>query len=209
MEEKQEPTLNRRHLLEGASSLAALALAPKQVLSETVAAPDAALNALLDLPPIPNDYCRLFLCRHGQTENNRLRLVQGSRVNIAINELGQEQGRRAGLALARANPSPSLIYYSPLIRARQTAEEANRAGKLISSDNKLRDLNDLMEVDFGPVAEGQSVEEAKPGMMATYARWSMGNVDFRPEGGGDSARDVRIEVHRSQVNTSTMANFEP
>ena len=54
-----------------------------------------------------------------------------------------------------------------------------------------------MEVDFGPVSEGKLVSEAKPDMMATYARWSMGDVDYRPPGGGDSARDVsRKDVSR-------------
>lgn len=188
--------LNRRQLFNYGSSLALASslLAPKPAFSDAVIEQDVdCSNALTDLPPVPTDYCRLFFCRHGQTENNRLRLVQGSRVNIDINELGYQQGRRAGLALAQASPSsPSLIYYSPLRRAKETAEEANREGKLLSSnDNNFRELNTLMEVDFGPLAEGQLVKEAKPGMMATYARWSIGSVDYRPDGGGDSARDVR------------------
>ena len=32
-------------------------------------------NCLLDLPPITPGCARLYLCRHGQTENNRLRLI--------------------------------------------------------------------------------------------------------------------------------------
>lgn len=153
------------------------------------------LNGLLDLPPIPTDYCRIFLCRHGQTENNRLRLVQGARVDIPINDLGRQQGQRAGMALARADPSPSLIYHSPLIRARQTGQEAIREGKLLSSSSQtasFRELKSIMEVDFGNIAEGKLVEEAKPGMAATYARWAVGQVDYRPDGGGDSGRDVSL-----------------
>ena len=153
------------------------------------------LNGLLDLPPVPTDYCRIFLCRHGQTENNRLRLVQGSRVDIPINDLGRQQGQRAGMALARAGPSPSLIYHSPLIRARQTAQEAIREGNLLSSSaqtTSFRELKSIMEVDFGNIAEGKLVEEAKPGMAATYARWALGQVDYRPDGGGDSGRDVSL-----------------
>lgn len=154
---------------------------------------DSCWDALTDLPPLPTDYCRIFLCRHGQTENNRLRLVQGARVDIPINDLGRRQGQRAGRALARAHPSPSILYHSPLIRARQTAQEAVRAGNLLSSSQSqtsFRELQSIMEVDFGDIAEGKLVEEAKPGMAATYARWAIGNVDYRPDGGGDSGRDV-------------------
>lgn len=101
------------------------------------------------------------------------------------------------MALANADPLPSLVFHSPLLRAQQTAEQANHQGKLLrkqqqqQQQQKLIPLASLMEVDFGPVVEGQPVEKVKPGMVATYARWAMGQVDYRPEGGGDSGRDVR------------------
>lgn len=148
----------------------------------------ANLDCLRDLPPIPTDYCRIFLCRHGQTENNRLRLVQGARLNPPINDIGRMQAQRMGLALSRADPCPTLLCHSPLKRAQQTAEEANRVGNFAKAP--LQSINPLMEVDFGPVAEGQPVKEANPKMMATYTRWAFGDIDYRPEGGGDSARDV-------------------
>lgn len=187
----QQFSRHRRQLfVYGTSFVSSSIINPQKAFSGTDTG--TSLDALVDLPPLPTDYCRIFFCRHGQTENNRLRLVQGARVDVDINDLGRYQGRRTGLALSKATPPPSSIYYSPLARARKTAEAANREGKLVPSNgNKLKVLDALMEVDFGPAAEGQLVEEAKPGMAATYARWSMGNVDFRPSEGGDSARDVR------------------
>lgn len=47
------------------------------------------LGCLLDLPPITAGCVRVYLCRHGQTEYNRLRKVQGARVNPPINQTGQ------------------------------------------------------------------------------------------------------------------------
>lgn len=38
------------------------------------------LHCLSDLPPILPYSVRLYLCRHGQTEYNRLKLIQGSRI---------------------------------------------------------------------------------------------------------------------------------
>lgn len=206
--------LNRRQMLKFGSSLAlatsmTAAIRPLPALSSSVSAETVTqsntgttsssrnLDCLLDLPPVPKDYCRIFLCRHGQTENNRLRLVQGSRLDPPINDVGKQQAECMGLALARASPSPSFpFYHSPLKRAQQTAENAALAaasasgGKSSSSSSLLQPLNALMEVDFGPVAEGQPINEAKPGMMATYARWALGDIDYTPEGGGDSGRDV-------------------
>ncbi|CAB9508303.1 Inherit from COG: Phosphoglycerate mutase [Seminavis robusta] len=195
---------NRRQVLSYGSSLALATTSFHRPSNAIATTTDNYLDALVDLPPLATDTCRIFFCRHGQTENNRLRLVQGARVNAPLNELGRQQGYRTGLALANALPvTPSLVYCSPLVRARQTAQQARNAmmGKQ-QEEEELQALDALMEVDFGPVAEGQRVDDAKPGMMATYARWSMGDVDFRPEGGGDSGRDV---IYRAVQAVETLA----
>jgi len=156
-------------------------------------------DALVDLPPVTEGCVRLFLCRHGQTENNRLRKVQGARVDISINENGIEQAKNLGQALKRILPmKPKEFFSSKLIRARMTAEIAKsmvmtqengqEEGKITS----VKQLDSLGEVDFGPIAEGRPIALAKAGMQATYAVWATGNVDYRPEGGeGESGREVR------------------
>lgn len=148
-------------------------------------------NCLVDLPPVPDDCVRIYLCRHGQTENNRLRIVQGARVNPRINENGLAQAEGLGKALARANPRPKVFFNSKLERARMTAETAAHE---IDPKIKTRALDALGEVDFGPVAEGQPVALAKAGMEATYAAWAIGQIDYRPNGGGDSGRDIMTRV---------------
>lgn len=55
-------------------------------------------DCLLDLPPITPGCVRLYLCRHGQTENNRLRKMQGARVDPEINKNGYEQAERLGIS---------------------------------------------------------------------------------------------------------------
>jgi hypothetical protein len=145
------------------------------------------LDALLDLPPVTQGCVRIFLCRHGQTENNRLRKVQGARVDPPINQNGSQQASNLGESLRRLDPTPNLFFSSNLQRARMTAEIASAE---IDPNIKVRQLNSLAEVDFGPSAEGQPVALAKAGMQATYAAWATGNIDFRPQEGGDSGRDV-------------------
>ena len=71
---------------------------------------------------------------------------------------------------------------------------AETAAHEIDPKIKTRALDALGEVDFGPVAEGQPVALAKAGMEATYAAWAIGQIDYRPNGGGDSGRDIMTRV---------------
>lgn len=177
---------NRRLIL--SSSLLLPLVAPsRSVASIEDEVPN--FDSLLDLPPISQDCVRLFLCRHGQTENNRLRKVQGARVDPPINENGIQQAENLGRALSRLHPSPTVFFSSNLQRAKMTAKIASTQ---VDSSISINQLDCLAEVDFGPVAEGQPVSLAKAGMSATFAAWATGNVDFRPQGGeGESGRDVR------------------
>lgn len=100
----------------------------------------------------------LYLIRHGETDWNRQRRVQG-RTDIPLNEMGREQARRAGDLLARR--TWTAVYSSPLSRARETAELiAARVGL-----EAVVALDELMERDYG-AAEGltdREIEERYPG----------------------------------------------
>mmetsp|Transcript_24705 Transcript_24705/g.49445 ORF Transcript_24705/g.49445 Transcript_24705/m.49445 type:complete len:425 (+) Transcript_24705:75-1349(+) len=167
-------------------------------------------NCLLDLPPITPGCARLYLCRHGQTENNRLHLVQGARVDPPLNSNGMEQAQRMGNAISRLIrngadgnfilPIPSLVAHSKLKRARETAEIlTSTADSLLttsyssfdSSSLPLRvfgEIPSLGEVDFGSM-EGQDAKKVKSAMRSTFASWALGNIDKRLPG-GESGREV-------------------
>lgn len=159
-------------------------------------------DCLLDLPPVTPGCARVYLCRHGQTENNRLHLVQGARVDPPINQNGREQAQRLGMAVSRLTKSsaaaaaiPNLVVHSKLRRARETAE---LLASTASSQATLKDrstlkvfgeLPSLGEVDFGNL-EGKDVNDFRKEMRTTVANWSIGNIDARTGGGGESGRQV-------------------
>ena len=91
----------------------------------------------------------LHLVRHGQTEWNVLKLVQGSQ-DIRLNEKGIEQ---ANIISGELDDKPiDFIVASPLIRARETAEIINRNRNLpIYFDKRIE------ERCFG-IYEGKSRE---------------------------------------------------
>lgn len=63
--------------------------------------------------------CTIYIVRHGQTEWNRRRLVQGH-IDIPLNEQGKSEA--AALAKAFASLEFSAAFSSDLMRAKETAE---------------------------------------------------------------------------------------
>ena len=83
----------------------------------------------------------LLITRHGQTDWNLKRIVQGQS-NIELNKVGIEQAEE--LAEKLANEPIDLIICSPLVRAKQTAEIINRNRSIpIMYDNSIS------EIDYG------------------------------------------------------------
>ena len=81
----------------------------------------------------------LYVVRHGQTEWNVLKKMQGS-ANIPLNDKGIEQAKITRSNLENINLD--LIVCSPLIRAKQTAEIINSDRNLnIIFDERLRERN--------------------------------------------------------------------
>jgi len=79
----------------------------------------------------------IILIRHGETDWNRVRRLQGH-WDIALNELGHRQA--SALALALSSEKPTAIYASDLQRARDTAQAvADRHPITVSIDARLRE----------------------------------------------------------------------
>ncbi|CAM9575168.1 unnamed protein product, partial [Discosporangium mesarthrocarpum] len=97
-----------------------------------------------NLPPVAPGCKRIFLCRHGQTDLNSLKICQGRRLDPPLNDTGR---RQAGRLL----PGVRLkgILCSPLRRARETAGAAQSS----HPGSSVQILPNLIEVDFG-VADG-------------------------------------------------------
>jgi broad specificity phosphatase PhoE len=179
----------RRRLFEYLTTTAAAATFGPQPSS---AFDEPNLDCLLDLPPLSEDCVRVYLCRHGQTENNRLHLFQGTRVNAPINERGRAEATRLGMAFGRLGGEttcPRVVMHSRLVRTKQSAQVASLA---MNGDNKIHlvSLSSLRSIDYGPNAGGREASEMRAGMAKVYDAWTDGYIDTRPDGGGDSCREV-------------------
>ena len=80
---------------------------------------------------------KIYVIRHGQTEWNVLKKMQGS-ADIPLNEKGLEQAEQAKINVK--DISIDKIFCSPLIRAKQTASIVNQDRNLdIVYDDRLRE----------------------------------------------------------------------
>ncbi len=87
----------------------------------------------------------IYLVRHGETEWNRQRRLQG-RTDIPLNDAGLAEARKAAKALRDLNFD--RIFTSPLQRARKTAEIIRGSREIPITAEPL-----LIEVSFG-IGEG-------------------------------------------------------
>ena len=96
--------------------------------------------------------CTLFLVRHGQTQWNVDKIIQGH-TNIPLNQEGEKQAHEQRINLK--NIDFSKVYSSDLLRAQRTAEILNFERKLSHDISPA-----LRERNFG-MYEGRSREEDK------------------------------------------------
>lgn len=100
---------------------------------------------------------RIFLIRHGQTDHNVKKILQGHR-DIPLNVDGIKQSRRLGEYIKERNIKFDKVYSSDLIRCQETTREV-----LNLSDQNMAtvELNsDLRERFMGPI-EGMHVNDAE------------------------------------------------
>lgn len=82
---------------------------------------------------------RLILIRHGLTDWNASNRFQGQ-ADVPLNATGEQQAR--AMAPVIAGYEPTVLYASPLTRARVTAETlAAETGLEITFDERLKEIN--------------------------------------------------------------------
>jgi probable phosphoglycerate mutase len=128
---------------------------------------------------------RVILIRHGETDWNRSRHIQGGSSDTPLNDEGQEQAER--LALRLKSEEIQAIYASPLRRARNTAEAIARHHRLpVTIDPSLKEIE---------VGELEGVAIAKLGKYLTQLL-----IEISPDGtlpkmpGGESLAELQQRV---------------
>ena len=142
----------------------------------------------------------IYIVRHGQTDFNKMKIVQGSGVDSSLNEMGQQQ---AGALFAAYGEVPfDLVLTSNLVRTQETAQHFIDTGIQHIKDS------DIDEICWG-IHEGKS---SSPDMKEDYVRlmtaWRTGNYDAKIEG-GESAQELanRLERALKKIKQRTESNI--
>lgn len=133
----------------------------------------------------------IYFVRHGQTDYNAARRVQGT-IDVPINAHGRMQAKRNGGVLNELIGDKSQFDFvaSPLLRARQTMEIL-RAGMGLDAESYRTDAR-LREVDFGAWA-GMTMTEIAGRDPINYARRREDPWNVAPPG-GECLRDLFARV---------------
>ena len=145
----------------------------------------------------------LYIIRHGQTQGNAAKQLQG-RCDNPLNEVGIEQAREVGELLSSAGVRFDRVYTSPLARAVRTAEIiAPGVGQIVDER--------LIEMDYGPY-EGMSLDDPAPEVLLFFKDFANNPA---PEGMepladivsrmGAFLEDVRLEAALGDILVSTHA----
>ena len=129
----------------------------------------------------------VILCRHGETDWNRLGRYQG-KTDVPLNARGREQAR--ALARALRDEPIAAVYSSTLDRAYETAREIARLhGVEVVRDARLDEINQGLW-------EGLRRDEIVLTHREIHERWLESPLDLRlPE--GESLEEVRARVRQA------------
>ena len=129
----------------------------------------------------------VYFIRHGETELNRLHIVQGSGMDSDLNNLGQAQSK--AFFDAYQHIDFDLVVTSRLKRTHQTVHH------FLQRDIPWHQTADINEISWGIYEGTTSSPERKMAFMELLHQWRIGNLDAAlPK--GESARELGERVIR-------------
>jgi len=130
----------------------------------------------------------LYIVRHGQTELNKLGIVQGRGMNTDLNDEGRKQ---AGQFFdAYKDVAFDKIYISELKRTQQSIQQ------FIDLGIPYEKLEGLDEMAWGDLEGTESTPENRSAFLQVIREWVAGNLDVSLNG-GESPNQVKARQEKA------------
>ena len=147
---------------------------------------------------------RIFIVRHGQTDLNKRKIMQG-RIDSLLNEEGKRQAEETAALFQEKGVEFARVYSSPLKRAMATA-------KIIAGEDRELLLDEkLLEMDYGPY-DGVSLENPPEELVWFFKDFvhhnppeGMEKLSHVVERAGEFLRSIQDEIGDQDVLISTHA----
>lgn len=130
---------------------------------------------------------KVILARHGQTELNRVGIIQGSGVDPSLNEEGRVQASELFAAL---DGQIDFVGSSGMHRAKETAEPFVKAGVPYYEDSNFR------EICWGEYEGKVAHADMREKYSALLQNWESGNLNARIPG-GESAAELADRLQKA------------
>lgn len=109
----------------------------------------------------------LILVRHGESEGNKMKIIQGNKNNYSLTQKGRLQAKENTLSNLKLLKEISGVYSSSMIRAIETARIVINTANI---ECELQSTELLDEMDSG-ILSGKTHDYAKDNMKKEYAIW--------------------------------------
>jgi phosphoserine phosphatase len=117
----------------------------------------------------------LYLIRHGETEYNRLNIVQGGGIDSDLNATGIAQGK--AFFERYRNEGFDKVYCTQLKRTHQTVHYFESIGHTVEQ------LPELNEFGWGNLEGVEGTDEVRAQFQTILEAWRGGNLHARVDGG--------------------------
>jgi broad specificity phosphatase PhoE len=130
----------------------------------------------------------IYLIRHGETEFNKLGVVQGSGIDSDLNDTGQMQAK--AFYEMYKNIGFQKIYISKLKRTYQTVEN------FLNKEIPHEELIELNEISWGDKEGKIPSDEENASYAALLETWNSGNTHIAAVG-GESPQEVVLRQEKA------------
>lgn len=117
----------------------------------------------------------IYLIRHGETEFNRLKRIQGSGINSSLNEKGLQQAE--AFFEKHYHVKFDKVYTSALVRTHESV------GKFLLNGIAWEQYEGLNEISWGNKEGRAATPEENEVYYETLRQWREGKTDLAMEGG--------------------------
>jgi len=138
----------------------------------------------------------LYIIRHGETEYNKLNIVQGSGIDIGLNENGR---RQAELFYQKYQNHPfDVVFTSSLIRTKESVAQ------FLASGLPHIEVPELNEISWGDFEGKPQTPDQKRIYWEMIEAWNKGELDKKINN-GESPIELQL---RQQKALETILNHE-